>query len=90
MFQLRPRLSVLLAAAVFFISLLGAANAVELKEFMQTLYEKSLIYEEEYVDPENVEITFPEEKQNLIYIFFLSLWKLRSSIPKTVVRWRKT
>ncbi len=73
MFQLRPRLSVLLAAAVFFISLLGAANAVELKEFMQTLYEKSLIYEEEYVDPENVEITFPEEKQNLIYIFLESM-----------------
>ena len=70
---MRPRLSVLLAAAVFFISLLGAANAVELKEFMQTLYEKSLIYEEEYVDPENVEITFPEEKQNLIYIFLESM-----------------
>lgn len=33
----------------------------------------STIFEKYYVDPKNVEITFPKEKQNLIYIFVESL-----------------
>lgn len=36
-------------------------------------FDKSVIYEAEYVDPETVEITFPEEKRNLIYIFCESM-----------------
>lgn len=36
-------------------------------------FDKSEIYEKEYVDPDTVEITFPEEKRNLIYIFCESM-----------------
>ena len=36
-------------------------------------FDKSVIYEEEYVDPDKVEITFPKEKRNLIYIFCESM-----------------
>ncbi|MCB5953225.1 LTA synthase family protein [Enterococcus sp. BWT-B8] len=34
---------------------------------------KSTLFEKEYVDPKTVEIDFPEEKRNLIYIFVESL-----------------
>ena len=34
---------------------------------------KSDIYETEYVDPKDVEIKFPEQKRNLIYIFLESM-----------------
>lgn len=36
-------------------------------------FDKSVIYEEEYVDPETVELTFPGKKRNLIYIFCESM-----------------
>lgn len=36
-------------------------------------FDKSEIYENEYVDPKKVELTFPEEKRNLIYIFCESM-----------------
>lgn len=36
-------------------------------------FDKSVIYEKEYVDPTTVELTFPEEKRNLIYIFCESM-----------------
>lgn len=34
---------------------------------------KSKIYEQEYVDPDSVELSFPDEKRNLIYIFCESM-----------------
>ena len=36
-------------------------------------FDKSTIYEDEYVDPDKVKLTFPEEKRNLIYIFCESM-----------------
>ncbi len=36
-------------------------------------FDKSVIYEHEYVDPEKVKLTFPDEKRNLIYIFCESM-----------------
>ena len=36
-------------------------------------FDKSVIYEEEYVDPDKVDITFPSKKRNLIYIFCESM-----------------
>ena len=37
------------------------------------MFHESAIYEEKYVDPSSVAITFPEEKRNLIYIFLESM-----------------
>ena len=42
----------------------------------------STLIEEEYIDPLNANITFPEQKQNLIYIFLESLENTFSSIEK--------
>ena len=36
-------------------------------------FEKTTLYEEYFVDTENVSLTFPKEKRNLIYIFLESM-----------------
>ncbi len=41
--------------------------------YIYDMFHESAIFEEEYVDPDTVEITFPEEKRNLIYIFLESM-----------------
>ena len=41
--------------------------------YIYDMFQETAIFEAEYVDPEEVEITFPEEKQNLIYIFLESM-----------------
>lgn len=41
--------------------------------YLYDMYHESGIYEEAYVDPDEVEITFPAEKRNLIYIFLESM-----------------
>lgn len=51
----------------FGIQTLGYA---ELKAYF---FEKSTIYEDFYVDPNDVALTFPEQKRNLIYIYVESL-----------------
>ena len=38
-------------------------------DFVKSIVMRSTFLEEEYVDPETVSISFPEEKRNLIYIF---------------------
>lgn len=38
--------------------------------YLKYINEESTIYEDEYVDGSDVEITFPSQKRNLIYIFF--------------------
>ena len=38
-----------------------------------TFLTQSTLYEEEYVDPRDVTITFPEEKRNLVYIYLESM-----------------
>jgi len=41
--------------------------------YIYDMFHESAIFEEEYVDPDSVDITFPEEKRNLIYIFLESM-----------------
>lgn len=41
--------------------------------YLQAQSEQSSLIEDEYVDPESVELSFPEEKRNLIYIFLESM-----------------
>lgn len=44
-----------------------------LKGFIDTQLDTSTFFEENYVDPNNVSIAFPEEKRNLIYIILESM-----------------
>ena len=52
---------------------MGGAMTCGMHRYIYDLFHESAIFEEEYVDPEEVEIAFPEEKRNLIYIFLESM-----------------
>ena len=54
--------------------LLGyAAVDVELVDYVHGMFFPTNLYEDEYVDPDTVSVTFPEEKRNLIYIMLESM-----------------
>lgn len=50
-----------------------SANCFKLDEYIKTQFYSSGIYEKYYIDGKQVNITFPEEKRNLIYIYVESL-----------------
>lgn len=50
----------------------GAFNS-QLVDYVVAIFSESELYESEYRDPETVQITFPEEKRNLIYIMLESM-----------------
>ena len=55
------------------VMLLHAAFTVELPAYIGYLCQQSTIYQENYVDPLAANITFPEQKRNLIYIYLESM-----------------
>ena len=62
---------------IFVIYAVGAMGS-KVKElgidtYVKSLFDKSTIFEEYYVSPENVEIEFPEQKRNLICIYLESM-----------------
>lgn len=61
-------------AMVFTLGLTAsAADKVGLGEYVMAKLQKTAIYENYYVDPYSVDITFPEKKKNLIFIFMESM-----------------
>ncbi|MBR5270194.1 MAG: LTA synthase family protein [Anaerotignum sp.] len=66
----RARIISLILSAVM---LLSAAVTVDLPSYIAYVSQQSSIYQDEYVDPLQAKITFPEEKRNLIYIFLESM-----------------
>lgn len=58
---------ILICSILFFLSSIG------LFQYLKNKFDNSLFYEENYIDPKDVKITFPKEKRNLIYIFLESL-----------------
>ena len=56
------------------LGLLGyAAVDVELTDYLTGTFRPGMLYEDEYVSPDSVQITFPEEKRNLVYIMLESM-----------------
>ena len=54
--------------------LLGyAAVDVELVDYVRGMFFPTNLYEDEYVDPNGVSVTFPEKKRNLVYIMLESM-----------------
>lgn len=53
--------------------LISAAVHVGLDEYIVNSASKTLIFEEEYISPNQTEIIFPKQKQNLIYIYLESM-----------------
>ena len=62
-----------LAIVLSFSLLTHAAFNVELVDYIYHMLNKSELYNDEYRDPDRVQITFPEEKRNLIYIMLESM-----------------
>ena len=60
--------TIILAVSIAFIIIL-----MDIPTFAKNQILASTFIEEQYVDPKQVEVTFPEEKQNLIYIFLESM-----------------
>lgn len=64
----------ILTSVALAIGLIGyAAVDVELTDYVRDLIWRGQLYETEYVDPDTVQITFPEEKRNLVYILLESM-----------------
>ncbi len=62
------------------INVVNAAQAVSLLDYIDSQINKSSIYEEYYVDPKSVAVTFPQQKRNLIYIVLESMESTFTSI----------
>ena len=69
-----PRILSFLLALLFSASLFysGALRAGAV-EYLKAVRQKSSVFEEYYVDPAAAEISFPQQKRNLIYIFLESM-----------------
>jgi len=63
-----------IAAVIFgIIQIVAIWDKLGAAEYLQGLGEKSTYIEDNYVDPAQTAITFPEKKRNLIYIFLESM-----------------
>ena len=62
-----------LALSVFLVCTVVFVTQLDVLAYVYTISTESDFISEHYADPENVTLTFPEEKQNLIYIFLESM-----------------
>lgn len=62
-----------LSLALLFVSVAVFTSNLRVFSYVGNAVEESDFIEEHYVDPESVELRFPEEKKNLIYIFLESM-----------------
>ena len=72
-YPLPKAVSHLTALVLSAVMLTHAALTTGLPEYIYGLFHETPIFEEKYVDPDSVQITFPEEKRNLIYIYLESM-----------------
>ena len=73
LFPVHPIFATVVCIAILPFLLEQAAVDVELAAYVKSVSQMSTIYQNEYKDPDTVQITFPEEKRNLIYIFLESM-----------------
>ncbi len=58
---------------LFIISLIYCFIQLNIRQYISNIINVSTIYEDSYVDPKNVTLLFPKQKQNLIYIYLESM-----------------
>ena len=68
----KTKQTVLLITLIVF-SLYSMIKALKIDEYIRMQRTSSTIFEEYYINPKKTSIVFPEEKQNLIYIFVESM-----------------
>lgn len=66
-------ISLMLALGIFIASIVSIISISDIDEYFLSQLDTSKFIEENYIDPENVKITFPEKKRNLIYIYLESM-----------------
>lgn len=67
------RLSVICAVLLFAVSAVYFAKYVNMTEFVISRTTESTFIDDNYVDPSDVEVDFPEEKRNLVFIYLESM-----------------
>ncbi len=72
-FPFSKKVATVISLVLIFSFLLTAAMLVSFPQYIASILDKSQLYEDEYVDPNSVKITFPEQKRNLIYIMLESM-----------------
>ena len=73
-------LFVVLLSAVSVYEIYGKVTELGIDDYIVDLMETSTIYEERYIAPEKVNITFPESKRNLIFIYLESMETTYASV----------
>ncbi len=58
---------------IFIASFIYGLYGIGFFDYIFSSFKSTTIYDEEYIDPNKVEITFPEKKRNLIYIVLESM-----------------
>lgn len=77
--KLAHRLKWLIPISIFFSTICYTLSNFYIIDFIKENYQYTSIYDEEYIEPSSVNITFPEEKRNLIYIYLESMETTYSS-----------
>ena len=72
-FRFLRRYFVLFGVLVLILSIGSGASVLQIPQYVRDRLQSSTIYEDNYVDARTVELTFPERKRNLIYIFLESM-----------------
>ena len=73
MFPFPMWLASLLSLVLSLVLLYSAGTSVGMFEYLKSHGTTGQIYEKEYVDPATAQISFPEEKRNLVYIMLESM-----------------
>lgn len=91
LYPLKDKMRVVLSVLLSVANIAAAAFVVKFPEYVKNIMSQTSIYNDEYVAPEDVKITFPETKRNLIYIFLESMettflsTEAGGSQPETVI-----
>lgn len=74
LYPVKPTVARWISIVLSLVLLLSAMFMVRLPAFVYDYYfDETKLYDEQYVDPSEVNITFPETKRNLIYIYLESM-----------------
>lgn len=73
MFKVTKWRTIIFYTLFIILTLFGSIKLLALDKYYVAQTNYSSIFEEEYVAPSDVELSFPEKKRNLIYIFAESM-----------------
>lgn len=72
-FPVKHKILKWVSIALSVVMLISAGATVRLFSYLGNMTHQSTVFDEKYVDPDSVDIKFPEKKRNLIYIFLESM-----------------